>query len=104
MFVGEGADKLTVPVAGDAVSQGPPERVLVLAVQLRALAQAPLEVMLMGCGCGADWPPTPVKLSASGIEPMEQGGCTTNVIGIDCGLPAAGLLEPFVELMVIKPL
>jgi hypothetical protein len=35
---------------------------------------------------------------------MEQGGCTTNVMGIDCGLPAAGLPELSVALMVINPL
>ena len=104
IFVDEVDDKLTVPLAGDAVSQEPPETVLVLAVQFRAFAQVPLAAMLTRCAAGAGWPATPVKLSASGVEAMEQGGCTMNVMGIDCGLPAAGLPDPFVALMVIKPL
>jgi hypothetical protein len=52
--VDEGADKLTVPLAGDAASQGPPETVLVLAVQSRAFAQVPLAAILTGCAVGAD--------------------------------------------------
>ena len=54
IFVDEGADKLTVPLSGDAVTQGPPDVVLVLAVQSKAFAQAPLAEMLAACAAGAN--------------------------------------------------
>ena len=104
IFVDERDDKLTVPLAGDTDSQEPPVAVLALAVQSKACAQVPLAAMLARCAGGADPPAMPVKLSASGVEVMAQGGCTTKVIGIDCGLPVAGLPEPSVALIVIIPL
>ena len=51
--VDEGADKLTVPLPGDAVSQEPPDVVRVLAVQSKAFAQVPLAEMLAVCAAGA---------------------------------------------------
>jgi hypothetical protein len=53
IFVDEGADKLTIPLAGDAVSQVPPVVVLVLAVQSKAFAQVPLAEMFAVCAAGA---------------------------------------------------
>ena len=53
IFVDEGDDTLTVPLADDAVSQGPPETVLVLAVQSNAFAQLPLAEMFAVCAAGA---------------------------------------------------
>ena len=51
--VDEGADKLTVPLAGDAVSQGPPNVVPVLAVQSKASVQVPPAEMFAACAAGA---------------------------------------------------
>ncbi len=88
--VSDGTATLTVPVAGMAVSHVPPAgTVATVALQLKALAQAPAASMVIGCGGGAGWPMTPWKTRAGNGVEREQGACTINVTGRVCGLPAA---------------
>src|SRR5579885_489311 len=95
------AVRLTVPLAGVVVSQLPP---LTLAVQLRALAQAPLAVMVTFCAAGGCPPATPLKESAPGEAAMAQEALTTKVTATTCGPPGRGCPLPSVPLTVMVPL
>ncbi len=95
----------TGPVAGAVVSHVPPAGVVaVAAVQLKALAQAPLAPIVATCAAGSGCPITPWKMSAGGVAVIVQGACTTKLTLIVCGLPAAALFEPSVPVIVIVPL
>jgi len=103
-FVAEGTVALTVPVAV-AVNHVPPAGVptAVVAVQVRAFAQAPLVVIARGCATGFTPPTTPRKLRACGVKTTEHAACTTKFTGIEIGLPDTGLPELSVPTMVIAP-
>jgi hypothetical protein len=92
-LVVEGAFKLTVPVAGVAVSHFPPAGVVtVVAVQVSAFTQVPLAVMVAACATGFGCPVTPRKVRAGVAVVIAQGACTactTKLTGINSGLPAA---------------
>jgi len=90
-FVTEGVVKLTVPFAGVVVSHVPPAGlVAVVAVQLKAFAQAPLAVIFTACAAGSCCPIIPWKLSAGESNAIAHEGCTTKLTGMYRGLPAAG--------------
>lgn len=101
----EEADRLTLPVAGVALSHVPLGGVVATAAdQFNELAQGPLALIVTACVWGFDWPTTPSKVRSRGAAAIvHTGDDTVKVTGIDCGLPAAAFPELSVPVMVIVP-
>ncbi len=101
--VGEEAERLTLPFAGEVPSQAPPVVVATAADQFNEFPQAPLALIVAGCVVGFVPPTSPAKVRATGAAAIAHAGETVKVTGIDCGLPVATCPEASVPVIVIVP-